>query len=102
MRPFGRHRVFPRRLQVLLAGLMLAFALNAIAHVSHTHDVSALTTSHLSCGYCAHFGGLAGTPSHVAAPSLAAPTTYEVCERTRPPVIQRPERAAQPRAPPVS
>jgi hypothetical protein len=44
--------------------LLLAFALNSIAHVTHRHDAPASATHHLACGYCAAFGGLADAPQH--------------------------------------
>jgi hypothetical protein len=102
MRIFEFARKPPQWLRVVLAGLMLAFALNSIAHAAHTHDAkTTITVAHSACGYCATFGGLGGSP--VYAHSLPVPALIQV-EAAGPrevPVARRPTFSAQPRAPPV-
>jgi hypothetical protein len=102
MRIFQLARRPPQWLRVALAGLLLAFALNSLAHVTHRHDAATTPASHsVSCGYCVAFGGLAATPTandaslqldlaHVAPPRSAASV-----------LAQRPTTSARPRAPPV-
>jgi hypothetical protein len=92
----------PAWLRVALVGLLLAFALDSIAHVVHRHDASVQTsaTHGPACGYCAAFDGLHDAPKHRHAP----PTTTIVATYVAP-VAQfastlRPRVTAQPRAPP--
>jgi hypothetical protein len=59
----------PQWLRVALAGLLLAFAVNSIAHVTHRHDAAPSTASHsFACGYCLSFNGLVDAPRHDHAP----------------------------------
>jgi hypothetical protein len=85
----------------LLVALTLGFALNSIAHASHTHDSTQAPSHQLACGYCAHFGALAGTPTHhfVVAPrdlNYSAPALSEAATLSR-----EPELSAHPRGPPA-
>lgn len=92
----------PQWLRVALVGLLLAFALNSVAHVTHRHD--ATTTSapdSLACGHCASYGGMADAPHHdyslpVAPPvGIIASSGLEILD------AHRPQTSARPRAPPV-
>jgi hypothetical protein len=91
----------PQWLRVAIAGLLLAFALNSIAHLTHRHDTSASVT-HLACGYCATFGGLADAPQQslssldfaLAHVFIAAESSADIPIRVR--------TSARPRAPPHS
>ncbi|MGH8176034.1 MAG: hypothetical protein ACREV5_07240 [Steroidobacter sp.] len=93
----------PQWLRVALAALLLAFALNSIAHVTHRHDATAAAASHgVLCGYCVSFGGLADAPRH----TYAAPAPTQVASRLALPApVARSidlRTSAQPRAPPLS
>ena len=89
-------------LRVAIAGLLLAFALNSIAHLTHRHDPSASVTHSLACGYCATFGGLADAPHHylssldfaLAHVFIAAESSVDIPIRVR--------TSARPRGPPHS
>jgi hypothetical protein len=86
-----------------LAALVLAFALNSVAHAAHTHDAaSAAVAHHVACGYCATFGaGLGGTPVHaIPAAATLAPRLLPVPQHAAP-AQQRFANTAQARAPPV-
>lgn len=101
MRIFEFARKPPQWLRVVLAGLMLAFALNSIAHAAHTHDAkTTVTVAHGACSYCATFGGLGDSP--VYAHSLPAPalTQAEAPGPREVSIARRPTFSAQPRAPP--
>jgi hypothetical protein len=88
--------------RIALAALVLAFALDSIAHATHTHDSNAAAVAHhVACGYCATFGAsLGATPVHVG------PVVTELTLRLAPlpefvvPVQQRFAGTAQARAPP--
>ncbi|HKU14894.1 MAG TPA: hypothetical protein VJQ52_10895 [Steroidobacteraceae bacterium] len=92
----------PQWLRVALAALMLAFAVNSIAHVTHRHDVAPSSATHsLACGYCLSFNGLADAPRYEhAAPVVEHEHFYLVAESAAP-VVRRPATSARPRAPPV-
>ena len=54
-----------------LLAVVLAFALDSVAHAVHRHDdsaSSALTAHGPACGYCAAFDGLVDAPKHHYAP----------------------------------
>lgn len=93
----------PQWLRVVLAAVLLGFALNSIAHVAHQHDATAASAAHsLACGYCASFGGLADAPRHTYAPASSVEygvfvTAHAIAVRTF-----EPPTSARPRAPPVS
>ena len=93
-------RTPPQWLRAVLLVMALGFALNSIAHASHSHDVTSAAAQHLSCGYCVHLGALADGPKHAHG---VAPLSS--CERLEAqahsaPRSCAPELAAQPRAPP--
>jgi len=100
---FRLARTPPRWLRVALAGLLLAFALNSIAHVTHSHDPRIAHSLHsVACGYCATFDNIAGAPS-TRALSLAPPPLADFVALPATTVSSRFVRtSAQPRAPPVS
>jgi hypothetical protein len=92
----------PQWLRVALGGLLLAFALNSIAHFAHRHDTPVAVTHHLACGYCAAFGGLADAPRHCrlllefGRAEVVVAAEIEV----RVPALVR--ESARPRAPPIA
>jgi len=93
----------PTWLRIAFAGLVVAFMLNSIAHVTHRHEANAGTTAHVvACGYCLSFSGLADATVH-RTPVLAPSPGDEIIVTATPPLrcYQNPC-AAQPRAPPVS
>jgi hypothetical protein len=84
----------------MLLIMALGFALNSIAHTSHSHEAASATAQHLSCGYCVHFGALADGPEHALGLSaLSSSERLEAQVRTAP-RSRAPELAAPPRAPP--
>lgn len=84
----------------MLLILALGFALNSIAHASHSHEAASATAQHLSCGYCVHLGTLADGPKHALGLSaLSSSERVEALVRTTP-RSSAPELAAHPRAPP--
>jgi len=103
MRIFHLARTPPQWLRIAFAALMLAFALNSIAHVTHQHDAGQVSVAHHAvCGYCITFGGLAGEPGHTysipkANPAESIPAATAVVR-----LPTQPETSARPRAPPVS
>ena len=93
----------PQWLRVVFAAMLLAFALNSIAHVAHQHDASPTTAAHsLACNYCASFGALGDAPRH----TYAEPAQEHRVGPAAPPVsiVRSVELAssAHPRAPPLS
>ena len=101
MRIFKIARKPPQWLRVVLAGLLLAFAINSVAHAAHRHD-RATTAAHIAtCGYSATFDGVSGVPQYsssieVVATAFVAAPIVEICR-----VDRRPQTHAQPRAPPA-
>lgn len=89
-------------LRVALVGLLLAFAVDSIAHVVHRHDdtVKTLGAHGPACGYCATFDGLIDAPKQNYAPLAEIIVTRYVAPVTSAPVPFRPAVSAQPRAPP--
>lgn len=89
-------------LRATLAGLLLAFALNTVAHASHRHDLagSASTAHSITCGYCTTFGGVADLPVRVPIFRLDLRTELALFHPDPPALIARPVSTAQPRAPP--
>src|ERR1044072_3195401 len=68
---FDLARKPPTWLRVALVAVVLAFALDSVAHVVHRHDDGAKTTLSAhgpACGYCAAFAGLIDAPNHHYAP----------------------------------
>jgi hypothetical protein len=93
----------PQWLRVALAAMLLAFALNSIAHVAHQHDATATSATHsIACNYCVSFGALADAPRH----TYAAPTPAARLGPAPAPVAVVPSIdltiSARPRAPPRS
>jgi hypothetical protein len=85
-----------------LLALVLGFGINTIAHVTHGHDATTLSSHHLSCGYCLYFGNLADTPRHLYAAAPATTHIYVVAQSQDNVRSRTPDLAAQPRAPPLS
>lgn len=101
MRIFQLARKPPHWLRVVLAGLLLAFALNSVAHVAHTHDATSVTVAHSACGYCATFGGLGNAPVYAHTLPIPALTPVETLDPREIVIARRPTFSAQPRAPPI-
>jgi hypothetical protein len=111
--PFDRHpsphmrllhlvRRPPQWLRVALAALLLAFAVNSIAHVTHRHDAAPSSATHtLACGYCLSFNGLADAPRHDHAPLIVEHESFCLVADSTAPVARRLATSARPRAPPV-
>jgi hypothetical protein len=91
--------------RVALVAMLLAFAINSIAHVSHQHDDPGTTASvahSVACGYCASFGSLADAPKHTySLPGHEQPRT-PVATIVAAAISALPQTSAQPRAPPLS
>ena len=97
---FALARRPPQWLRVALVALLLAFALNTIAHVTHTHD--GLAGHSLVCANCLSFGHLADTPQP-ARVVLEKQFAEAIVPTPALPVISaRPLLAARPRAPPTT
>jgi hypothetical protein len=93
----------PRWLRAALASLLLAFALNSLAHVTHRHEATAASPQHSAlCGYCISFDSMTPGPAN----GLPATVTQYAAERIAVApslVVSRFARTcAQARAPPVS
>lgn len=103
MRIFHLARTPPQWLRIAFAALMLAFALNSIAHVTHQHDAAHVSIAHHAvCGYCVTLGSLAGEPGHTfsiqkPSPAEGIPTATVIVR-----LPTHPETSARPRAPPIS
>ncbi len=83
--------------------MVLAFALDSVAHVVHRHDDSVKTTLSThgpACGYCAAFDGLIDAPKHHYAAVTAVLVSGYVAPVGQFPVSVRTHLRAQPRAPP--
>jgi hypothetical protein len=92
----------PKWLRVALAGLLLAFAVNSIAHVTHRHDAAPSSVTHsLACGYCLSFNGLADAPRHEYAPLVVERESFYLVADLKPWFPRRVATSARPRAPPV-
>jgi hypothetical protein len=103
MRIFDLARTPPAWLRVALVAVLLAFALDSVAHVVHRHDDSvktSLSTHGPACGYCASFDGLADAPRHQYAPLTTIIVSGYVAPIALAPVSVRTSVSAQPRAPP--
>jgi hypothetical protein len=102
MSTFRLARRPPRWLHAAFAALLVAFALNSIAHVTHRHDASASVTHSLACGYCATFGGLADAPRHYLSSADFALSHVFVAAESAVDIPVRVRTSARPRAPPHS
>jgi hypothetical protein len=92
----------PQWLRVALAALLLAFAVNSIAHVTHRHDAAPSSATHsLACGYCLSFNGLIDAPRHDHAPLAVAHDSSYFSADFEGTFAPRPATSARPRAPPV-
>jgi len=101
MRTFKLARRLPQWLRIALAGLLVAFALNSIAHVTHRHDAASASVTHsLACGYCAAFGGLADAPRHHCSLLVPERVGVLVALAEEDPYSVRTWPSARPRAPP--
>jgi hypothetical protein len=93
----------PQWLRVALVSLMLAFALNSIAHVTHRHDATIGHQLHSApCGYCISFDHMTPAP---ASRALAIVPLFAAESPSRAPTLVAARfslTAAQPRAPPGS
>ncbi len=101
MRIFQLARKPPHWLRVALAGLLLAFALDSVAHAAHTHEATMVSVAHGACGYCAAFGSLGAAPVHIHSLPLAILTPIETFDPRDTFITRRPTFSTQPRAPPV-
>jgi hypothetical protein len=93
----------PAWLRVFLASLLLAFAVDSVAHVVHRHDdtvKTALGAHGPACGYCAAFDGLIDAPKQSYAAVTASVFAGYVAPVARRRVALRPLVTAQPRGPP--
>lgn len=94
----------PTWLRAALVAVVLAFALDSVAHVVHRHDdavqTTTLSTHGPACGYCAAFAGLIDAPKHHYASLTAILVAGYVAPVAQIPVSVRARLTAQPRAPP--
>ncbi|GFE83149.1 hypothetical protein GCM10011487_51490 [Steroidobacter agaridevorans] len=86
----------------MLVTLLLAFAVDSVAHVVHRHDdtVKTFGAHGPACGYCAAFDGLIDAPKQSYAAVTAVTVTTYVAPVAAASVSFRPTVTAQPRAPP--
>lgn len=88
---------WPRYAHVLL---VVAFAISVVMHAGHSHDQNQ-ARSHIACGYCATFGGLADVPAHKPfVLGIQRSTILVLSDPAGLPCIPV-ETVAQPRAPPA-
>lgn len=93
----------PAWLRAALISLMLAFAVDSVAHVVHQHDDTVKTTLGVhgpACGYCAAFDGLIDAPKQSYAAVTATVAVGYVAPIADATVSFRPIVTAQPRGPP--
>jgi hypothetical protein len=77
MRIFQMARKPPQWLRVTFAALLLAFALDSVAQVAHSHEV--LPSEHHSvCAYCVSFDDLIDVPRYSLEIVSAGPATNEL------------------------
>ncbi len=90
-------------LRVALASLVLAFALNSIASVTHRHEATIGHQLHSAlCGYCISFDHMSPAPA-TRASTITPAIAVEVAVRTTTVVASRfALTSAQPRAPPIA
>jgi hypothetical protein len=101
MRIFQLVRKPPQWLRVALAGLLLAFAINSIAHAAHTHETTVAPAMHTACGYCATFGSVSDAPVYAQSLPIPTLTLIESSDPHETLVARRPASSAQARAPPI-
>jgi hypothetical protein len=93
----------PAWLRAALVCLLLAFAVDSVAHVVHQHDDTVKTTLGAhgpACGYCAAFDGLIDAPKQSYAAITAVIVVSYVAPVVDASVSFRPAVTAQPRGPP--
>ncbi|MBM0108387.1 hypothetical protein JM946_26950 [Steroidobacter sp. S1-65] len=93
----------PAWLRFALISLLLAFAVDSVAHVVHEHETTVSTTFAAhgpACGYCAAFDGLIDAPKQSYSPVAAVVLAGYVATIAGPAVSFRPQATAQPRGPP--
>lgn len=92
----------PAWLRVALVSLLLAFAVDSVAHVVHQHDntVKTLGAHAPACGYCAAFDGLIDAPKQSYSAATARVFSGYVAPVADRAVSFRPILAARARAPP--
>jgi hypothetical protein len=93
----------PAWLRAALVCLLLAFAVDSVAHVVHQHDDTVKTAFGAhgpACGYCAAFDGLIDAPKHSYSSITAVAVVTYVATVTDVVVSFRPTVTAQPRGPP--
>jgi len=102
MSAFELARKPPQWLRVALAALLLAFALNSIAHAAHTHEQgTAGTVLHsTACGHCVAFGTADAPPAHVIALPALSFARIGIVDRNAQFISRRLVAVAQARAPP--
>ena len=90
--------------RALLVGLVLAFALNGVAHAAHQHDDGSATSSLHStvCGYCVSFDHLTSVPTLAPVRLKAQIELFAIPISDRVAPALRPRTPAQPRAPPLA
>ncbi len=92
----------PQWLRVALAALLLAFAVNSVAHVTHRHDAAPSSATHsLACGYCLSFNGLVDAPRHDHPPLALNHGTFYLLADLQVWFAPRLATSARPRAPPA-
>lgn len=86
----------------MLVTLLLAFAVDTVAHVVHRHDdtVKTFGAHGPACGYCAAFDGLIDAPKQSYSAATALTVVSYVAPVSDASVSFRPTVTAQPRAPP--
>lgn len=90
-------------LRAALVSLLLAFAVDSVAHVVHQHDDTVKSTLGVhgpACGYCSAFDGLIDAPKQSYSAVTATVTVGYVAPVADVLVSLRPTVTAQPRAPP--
>ena len=90
-------------LRAVFVSLLLAFAVDSIAHVVHRHDDTVKTTLAAhgpACASCAAFDGLIDAPKQSYSAVTAAVFTGYVAPAAELPAAFQPSVTAQPRAPP--
>ncbi|MDY6945947.1 MAG: hypothetical protein SXG53_09530 [Pseudomonadota bacterium] len=93
----------PAWLRAALISLLLAFAVDSVAHVVHQHDDTVKTTLGVhgpACGYCAAFDGLIDAPKQSYSAVTAMVVVGYVAPVADATVSFRPIVTAQPRGPP--
>jgi hypothetical protein len=91
----------PQWLRVVLAGLLLAFAINSMAHAAHRHDAKTTAAHIATCGFSATFDNITDVPAFSITIEAAPAESHLVPIVAVGRVSCRPLTHAQPRAPPA-